>query len=277
MARMDSEPRISANSGPADRVFPRADAPGFLGLVMLDTRFPRPPGDIGHPEAFGAVPVVHRIVRGVWPASVVASAAGLRAGRVVPAFIGIMRQLEREGALAITTSCGFLVLLQRELQASVKVPVVSSSLLQLPALLKEHAQVGVLTISAKHLGAEHLRAAGVRREQLARVIVQGVAPGGEFARAILGNEAVMDLEKAQADVVAAALALKARAPGLRAVVLECTNMPPYAQAVREATGFALYSLLDDRRLCRTLEPVAAPMAVPAPVTEPLRATPEAAA
>lgn len=272
MARMDSEPRIIANSGPADRVFPRADAPGFLGIVMLDTRFPRPPGDIGHPDAFGPVAVVHRIVRGVWPASVVASAAGLRAGRVVPGFIGIMRQLEREGARAITTSCGFLVLLQRELQAGVKVPVVSSSLLQLPGLLKDHAQVGVLTISAKHLGAEHLRAAGVRREQLPRVIVQGVAPDGEFARAILGNEPAMDLDKAQADVVAAALALKARAPGLRAVVLECTNMPPYAPAVREATGLQLYSLLDDRRLRQAITPPDGPP----PLTGPHPATPEAA-
>ena len=54
----------------------------------------------------------------------------------------------------------------------------------------------------------------------------------------------MDLERAGADVVAAAVALKARAPQLQAVVLECTNMPPYAQQVREATGLRVLSLRD---------------------------------
>ena len=39
------------------------EAPGFLGVVMLDTRFPRPPGDVGHPDAFG-VPVRRHVVRG---------------------------------------------------------------------------------------------------------------------------------------------------------------------------------------------------------------------
>jgi hypothetical protein len=250
---VNSEASLSANTAPADSVLPQPGAKtGFLGIVMLDTRFPRPPGDIGHPDAFG-VPLRQHKVRGVWPDKVVASAAGLRAGRVVPAFVQIMQRLEREGARALTTSCGFLVLLQKDLQASVKVPVVTSSLLQLPELLEREAQVGVLTISAKHLGREHLRAAGVKREQLGRVVVEGVNPQGEFASAILANRETMDLEKAQADVVAAALALKARAPQVRTVVLECTNMPPYAAAIREATGFELRTLLDSKRLLRPFQ------------------------
>ncbi|RYF38220.1 MAG: aspartate/glutamate racemase family protein [Comamonadaceae bacterium] len=200
-------------------------------------------GDIGHPDTFG-FPTLRGVVHGAWPAKVVASAAGLRAAQVVPAFVAIARQLERDGARAITTSCGFLVLLQKELQAAVKVPVVTSSLLQLPALLAREPQVGVLTISSRHLGADYLRAAGVVRNRLSDVVVQGVDPAGAFATAILGNLPAMDLERARSEVVEAALALKARAPGLRTVVLECTNMPPYAQAIGEATGLEVRSLLD---------------------------------
>lgn len=246
-----SETSVTANTGPADAVLPQAGRPGFLGIVMLDTRFPRPPGDVGHPETF---PFTTRkaVVGGAWPDKVVATAAGLRSARLLPAFVAVMRQLERDGATAITTSCGFLVLLQKELQAAVKVPVVTSSLLQLPGLLAQEPQVGVLTISSKNLGSEHLRAAGVRREDLGRVLVQGVEPAGEFATAILGNRETMDLEKAQADVVAAAAALKARAPGLRTLVLECTNMPPYAQAIRDATGLRVLGLADSPRLLKAM-------------------------
>lgn len=221
----------------------------FLGIVMLDTRFPRPLGDLGHLGSW-PVPVNIRVVRGIWPDRVVQSAAGLRAGRVGPSFAAVVRGLEREGAAAITTTCGFLVLLQKELQAAAKVPVVSSSLMLLPRLLASRPRVGVLTISAGRLGREHLRAAGVPRERLDDVPVQGVDPAGEFATRILGNQPELDLDLARQDVVAAACALRAREPALTDVVLECTNMPPYRDAVEQATGLKTWCLLDDERLLR---------------------------
>nr|WP_279343679.1 aspartate/glutamate racemase family protein [Variovorax terrae] len=214
---------------------------------MLDTRFPRPLGDIGNPETF-RVPSRRVVIEGAWPEKVVQTAAGLRANRLQVAFARVVQQLERDGAAAITTSCGFLVLLQRELQSVVKVPVVTSSLLLLPGLLAREPRVGVLTISASRLEPAHLRSAGVPRDRLKDVVVQGVDPKGEFALSILGNRAEMDLARAQAEVVAAAQALKARAPALRTVVLECTNMPPYAPAIEQATGLHPLSLLDSAAL-----------------------------
>ncbi len=233
---------------PQDQPVPQGCAvPGFLGIVMLDTRFPRLPGDIGHPDAF-AVPVNRRVMRGIWPDKIVQSAAGLRAGRVLPGLVMVMRAFERDGARAITTSCGFLVLLQKELQAAVKVPLITSSLMQLPRLLAAQGKVGVLTISASKLGTEYLRAAGVSKERLKDVVVQGIDPKGEFAAAILGNRETMDIEKSALEVVAAAVVLKQREPALQSVVLECTNMPPYRAAIEAVTGLKTYALTDDERL-----------------------------
>ena len=258
---------INAITAPAAPVFPPVPLGGavrigqkampgsFLGIVMLDTLFPRPMGDIGNPESF-TVPTRKVMVQGAFPEKVVQTAAGLRADRIAVGFAATVRQLERDGAAAIITSCGFLVLLQKELQAAVKVPVVTSSLLQLPQLLASHRQVGVLTICAQRLGSEYLRAAGVPRERLADVVLRGVDPKGEFATAILGNKPEMDLEKAQAEVVAAAVALKRRAPTLSNVVLECTNMPPYAAQIDEATGMKTFSLLQPKVLLQSFEKVA---------------------
>ncbi len=226
---------------------------GFLGVVMLDTKFPRLPGDSGHPDAFG-VPISLRVVKGAWPDKVVQSAAGLRGARVVPAFEFVVRAMARDGARAITTSCGFLVLLQKELQAAVKVPVITSSLLQLPGLLATQPKVGVLTVSVGKLGIEHLRAAGVPKDRLKDVVVQGVDPEGEFATVILGNQLYMDVIKTSEEVVAAAVALKKREPSLEHVVLECTNMPPYREAIEAATGLKTYALTDDERLLRPWQP-----------------------
>ena len=94
-----------------------------------------------------------RAPRGRAPGYVVAGGLGAR-------FVAAARQLGEEGAGVITTSCGFLVLLQRPLQEAVGIPVVTSSLLQLPQLLGEERQVGVLTIDAERLGSGHLQAAG---------------------------------------------------------------------------------------------------------------------
>jgi hypothetical protein len=178
----------------------------------------------------------------------------------------VVRSLERRGARAITTSCGFLVLLQKELQSVAKVPVLTSSLLLLPGLLKTQQRVGVLTISALHLGKEHLRCAGVPSARLADVVVQGVDRASEFVTRILGNQAQLDLAQAERDVVAAALALKARAPDIHTVVLECTNMPPYQAAIEAATGFKTLWLKDMPRLMDWAKPP--PLDPPAPEAQP---------
>lgn len=225
----------------------------FLGILMLESRFPRPVGDIGHPDSF-AFPTRRLLVRGATAQKVVQDAAGLAASGLLDAFIAAARQLEREGAAAITTSCGFLVLFQRQMQDAVRVPLVTSSLLMLPRLLQTCSQVGLLTISAELLGPEHIEAAGVPRDRVADVIVQGVEPGGEFARVILGDRTRMDVTTAAREVVEAARELKRRAPAIDTVVLECTNLPPFASRIGQATGLRTLSLLQ----CETLlQPFAA--------------------
>src|SRR2546428_11390302 len=101
---------------------------GFtVGILILDTRFPRIPGDVGNAATF-PFPVRYHRVSGADPDLVVRRGAeGL-----LPAFVQGARVLEGEGVGAITTSCGFLVKYQQELAAAVRVPVFTSSLLMVP-------------------------------------------------------------------------------------------------------------------------------------------------
>jgi hypothetical protein len=50
-------------------------------------------------------------------------------------------------------------------------------------------------------------------------------------------------EAARADNVEAALRLKAENPDLGGIVLECTNMCPYAADIRAATGLPVWSIV----------------------------------
>jgi hypothetical protein len=200
-----------------------------LGVLMLDTRFPRVPGDIGHPATFD-FPVRYRVVRGASPQRVVRE----RDPALLAPFIAAGRALVADGATAISTSCGFLVLFQRELQAALPVPVWTSSLLLLAGL----NGAGVVTVDANALVAAHLRAAGANPD----TPVEGLAPGCAFQRCLLNDEPTLDVDAARDATVAASLRLTTRQPGLSTIVLECTNMPPYADAVRAATGCAVHDI-----------------------------------
>lgn len=208
-----------------------------LGVLKLATRFPRPPGDIGNPATF-TFPVRYAVVDAASPQRVVRE----RARGLLEPFIAAGGQLVREGAAAIGTSCGFLALFQRELTVALPVPVATSSLLQaawLTPLLPTGGCVGIVTIDADSLGPDHLLAVGADP----RLPVEGVDPASEFASAILQDRTTLSLDRAERDVVAAALRLVERRPDVAAIVLECTNMPPYADAVRAATGRPVYDVV----------------------------------
>ena len=85
---------------------------------------------------------------------------------------------------------------------------------------------------------------------MADVIIEGMDPAGEFASAILGDRPQMDATTAASEAVAAALSLKRRAPQLRTLVLECTNLPPFAAQIEQATGLRTLSLLQCETLLR---------------------------
>jgi hypothetical protein len=200
-----------------------------LGVVMLETRFPRPPGDIGNPRTFD-FPVRYRTVAGASPRRVVVD--GDRA--LLAPFVAAAQALADEGVVAITTSCGFLALFQRELAAAVATPVWTSSLLlvaEIEQVLPNGSRCGIVTIDAASLGEAHLRAVGARVD----TPIEGLAPDSRFRATLLDDEEVLDEAEARRATVAAAERLVERRPDVGAIVLECTNMPPYADAVRVAT------------------------------------------
>lgn len=193
---------------------------------MLDTRFPRPPGDIGNPETFrrNGIPVRFHVVRGASPQRIVKEADPA----LLQPFIDAALRLVEEGAAMITTSCGFLAAYQDTLAEAVPVPVVTSSLLQ----CKDFARPGIVTFDSASLSSSILKAAGVPEA----TPLQGVQPGCEFHRRILNNEEQLDLIEARRNVVDAARRLVNLFPSVEDIVLECTNMPPYRDAVARATG-----------------------------------------
>ena len=205
-----------------------------VGILLLESRFPRIPGDGGHAGTW-PFPVLYRVVPGATPDRVVCAGAE----GVVEEFAAAARELAETGADGITTNCGFLVLHQDRLARACGVPVAASSLLQVPwveRLLPPDRRVGVLTVDAGSLTPRHLECAGAQPD----TPVEGTEGGAEFTRVLLGDELDLDVERAREDVIASARRLVERHRDIGAIVLECTNMPPYAADVSRAVGLPVY-------------------------------------
>lgn len=208
-----------------------------LGILLLEARYPRIPGDLGNGTTW-PFPVLYRVVRGASPEKVVLQGArGL-----LPDFIEAARDLVRLGAEAITTSCGFLSLFQKELADAVGVPVATSSLMQVPwvqATLPAGKRVGLVTISGSTLTPKHLASVGAPLD----TPLVGTENGREFFRVVVKGESEdMDVALAEQDVVGAGKALVSQYPEIGAIVLECTNMAPYAAALQAAVCLPVYDI-----------------------------------
>ncbi|MGY4434323.1 hypothetical protein ACVWWO_006800 [Bradyrhizobium sp. F1.13.1] len=139
-------------------------------------------------------------------------------------------------------NCGFLSLFQKEIAAAVGVPVATSSLMQVPwvqATLPPGKRVGLVTVSGSSLTPAHLEGAGVPLD----TPLVGTEHGKEFFRVLIKAEKDdMDIAQAERDVVEAGKELVASNPDVGAIVLECTNMPPYAAALQAEVGLPVYDI-----------------------------------
>lgn len=216
---------------------PAANGPA-IGIIMLDTVFPRIPGDVGNPDTF-SFPVRYKMVKGANPTRVVKDADPL----LRQLFIDAAGELECEGIKAISTSCGFLAVFHRELVSAVNVPVFTSSLLQVhsaQALLKEEQKVGIITASRQSLTHRHLAGVGIQSYPLA---VIGMDKTEEFAAVFIEGKETIDVAKCRQEMVLAAQKLVESHPDVGAIVLECTNMPPYAKDIQKATGRPVFDVV----------------------------------
>jgi len=204
-----------------------------VGILMLETQFPRIVGDMGT----WSFPVQYRVVRGATPDLVVRNDPT----ELSDVFIAAAKELVASGADGITTNCGFLALIQHQLSEAIGVPVAASSLMQVPwlqAMLPPSQRVGILTISKDTLTPAHLKAANIDID----TPIGGTDPNREFSSGILNDRATLDFDQCREDNLTAAKALMNEHKNIGAIVLECTNMIPYAADIRKLTGVPVYSI-----------------------------------
>lgn len=210
-----------------------------IGILLLDALLPLPPGDVANATTF-SFPVRYKVVK----AASIDRLIYQRDPVLLEPFIEAGWELVREGVKAVTSDCGFMALFQEEMANALPVPVFLSSLLQVPFIHRTLCQgemVGIIAADSRQVTGRHLRAVGIDESMPVKVV--GMENQPNFCDAILNEKGVLDFERAEQEVVGVAERLVAEEHKVRAILLECSNLPPYAAAVQEAVGLPVYDFI----------------------------------
>ena len=208
-----------------------------LGILLLDTSFPRIPGDVGHPDSY-SFPTLMKTV----PGATVQRAVFEADPSLIKSFMDAALQMEAEGVCAITSSCGFLSPLQKKLAEVLRVPLFLSSLLQVPLVHTiTGGRIGILTASAPSLSEYILNQAGITDS--IPLAIAGMQDSPAFSEPILKDGAELQRDKVEEEVLEQAQKLLFDHPDISAFVFECHNLAPYGKRVQNETGKPVFDII----------------------------------
>lgn len=206
-----------------------------IGILLLDAMLPLIPGDVANATTY-PFPVIYKTVKSASSHRLIFE----RDPELAQPFIDAGLELIHQGARAITSDCGFMALFQEQLAEALPVPVMLSSLLQVPfihRMLRKNEKVGILTAQGQNLTERHFKASGI---DASTVVVLGMEETENFYGAFVTETGFIDTDIAKNEVVSQAKKLVSSDPSIKAILLECSNLPPFAYAVQEAVGLPVF-------------------------------------
>ena len=210
-----------------------------VGILGFDFDQPLIPGSMGNASSF-SVPVQFGIIEGCTPADIMGDVSS----DVIRASVAAAKKLENDGARFISGACGYFLKLQSAISQSVRVPVALSSLLLIPwleCLTPRCGRVGVIAAVEGQVDRNMLSLAGSADPD--RIALEYISQHSPLHRYTFGETDVFDAAAMRDCVVNAAAALLQQAPDVSIILLECSEFPPYANAVHSATGVPVFDFV----------------------------------
>lgn len=209
---------------------------GFpVGIIAIDLVYPKLPGNVVNASTY-AFPVLYEKVS----FEIEALFRGDR--QIEEQIINAARKLEGEGVRAIIGACGFFAHFQNSVKAAVNVPVYLSSLCQLPVIktgLKEDQKIAVIAASGESVTDRLLEKVGSSREDC---LVFDVGSLESFS-SIRWGKTSLDNGKLTEDLMDLGRKIRLEHPEAGAILLECSDLPPYAWAIQKASGLPVYDFI----------------------------------
>lgn len=154
------------------------------------------------------------------------------------------QQLASEGIKAITTSCGFNAIFQAQLAQQAGIPVFTSSLLQVPLarqIIGPDAEIAIVTAQSNALSNDHLLTVGIT--DLSKLHIVGLEKCSEWNKIFDGRDLAINLEVVKQEILSTIEQTLKDRPQIKAIVLECTDLPPYSEAIRKLSQLPVFDFI----------------------------------
>lgn len=162
---------------------------------------------------------------------------------LVNEIISAAKELEKEGVRAISAACGFFGHFHKQVADAMDIPVALSSLVQVSWIrttLKQNQKIGVLTANASAITEGLLKSCYVDDPDL--LVIRDLRNEPHFS-AIMEDRGSFDNTEVRKEVVNAAAELVEKNRDIGAILLECSDTPPYASDVQKAVGLPVYDFI----------------------------------
>ncbi len=201
--------------------------------------FEKIPGHIQHPETFN-FPVKYERIKGANFNTVVKNPSK----EVLENMVKVSKRFEKEGIKAVTTSCGFNSIFQKELASKVNIPVFTSSLLQIPLvakMIKDESYIGVLTADKNSLTKKHMETVDI--DDSISIDIAGVQNTETFSSLRDGVEIEFSEEKFCNELLSVTKNLINNNNQIEAIVLECTDLSPFSEDIKKISNLPVYDIV----------------------------------
>jgi len=206
-----------------------------IGILAIDIHYPILPGNVTNAYTFD-FPVRYATVEGADGDKVHGNDPS-----IVECLINAVQSLEKEGVRAIVGACGYLGHYQKVLRESINIPLFTSSLQQGPLIessLKENEKIGIICADPNvALSYRLFEPCGISNR--ARYVVKSCGDCEEFS-GIAFSKGHMNHEKVMKEIVDVATSLVSENKDIGAILLECSDLPPYSYAIQSALSLPVY-------------------------------------
>lgn len=208
-----------------------------VGIMLLNVWYPILPGNVVNAWTYD-FPVRLKVVPG-------SNQIRMHSGdpTLLDDLIQTGKELEMEGCRAICGACGYFGHFQSQVRDALNVPVFLSSLVQIPwikAVIRSEQKIGLICADKPSLTPDIWESCGANPGEC---YIEEIPRGGEFESILKSDRGTFDNRKVCEEVVSTAAKMVENHPDIGAILLECSDMPPYASEVQKAVNLPVFDFI----------------------------------
>lgn len=206
-----------------------------IGIIAVNLIYPKLPGNVANATTFD-FPVLYEVV----DFEIEQLFEGSE--HIKDQIINAAKRLEKQGVRAIVGACGYFGHFQETVAEAVAIPVFLSSISQVPLIkigLKKKQKILTLVASGKDIDDAFFSSAGA---DLSDCVICEIGALESFS-AIRWGRTVLDNQKLEADLVETVKKELSKSSEIGAVLLECSDLPPYSYAIQRASGLPVFDFI----------------------------------